>query len=310
MKYEKFMDNMWDIGKELNKVILGFLRQLLGVHKKTCNVAIQAETGKYPICIKIFTCIIKYWIRITTSKNPLLKATNDMIIINHTQGKPSWNRIIEYLLQITKINLKPSENIKNNNEILTKFKREIYIYYQQCWKEQAITTGTNKLDFYYKHKKTFKYETYLDNIPKHIRTHITRLRVSSHSLPIEIQRYTKKDKKIERENRKCNICSKDEMGDEEHYLLKCNNSEISHTRENFLKEIRTDINQFEMFTDKNIIDYCLNVNDTNIQMKIALYVKNILNIYKEETEGTVPINPTPVVTRTGRLIKKTVKLHL
>ena len=44
---------MWEIGRELNKVIIGFLRQLLGVHKKTTNLAILAETGKYPIAIKI-----------------------------------------------------------------------------------------------------------------------------------------------------------------------------------------------------------------------------------------------------------------
>ena len=56
--YEKFKENMWDTGKELNKVIIGFLRQLLGVNKKTTNIGVLAETGKYPIAIKIFDQII------------------------------------------------------------------------------------------------------------------------------------------------------------------------------------------------------------------------------------------------------------
>ena len=63
---EKFKENMWDTGKELNKVIIGFLRQLLGVNKKTTNIGVLAETGKYPIAIKIFDQIIRYWPRLKT----------------------------------------------------------------------------------------------------------------------------------------------------------------------------------------------------------------------------------------------------
>ena len=69
--YEKFKENMWDTGKELNKVIIGFLRQLLGVNKKTTNIGVLAETGKYPIAIKIFDQIIRYWLRLNDSDNML-----------------------------------------------------------------------------------------------------------------------------------------------------------------------------------------------------------------------------------------------
>ena len=37
--YDKFIKQMWNIGDEMNKVVLGFLRQLLGVNKKTCNTS-------------------------------------------------------------------------------------------------------------------------------------------------------------------------------------------------------------------------------------------------------------------------------
>ena len=57
--YEKFTTKLWEIGEEMNKVVLGFLRQILGVGKKCTNIAIMGETGKYPICIKIFMQIIK-----------------------------------------------------------------------------------------------------------------------------------------------------------------------------------------------------------------------------------------------------------
>ena len=51
--YDKFKSNMWDVGGEVNKVTLSFLRQLLGVHKKTPNLVILAETGEYPLSINI-----------------------------------------------------------------------------------------------------------------------------------------------------------------------------------------------------------------------------------------------------------------
>ena len=65
---------LWEIGIELERVALGFVRQLLGIHKKTSNIAIQTETGKYPICLKIFERAIKYWLRINSSERPMLKA--------------------------------------------------------------------------------------------------------------------------------------------------------------------------------------------------------------------------------------------
>ena len=64
---DKFTEKMWDTGIETNKVILSFLRQILGVQKKTCNIAILSETGKYPMSIKIFNAVIKYWKVITLS---------------------------------------------------------------------------------------------------------------------------------------------------------------------------------------------------------------------------------------------------
>ena len=73
--YKKFTEKIWDTGDEINKVITSFVRQILGVHKKSSTLAILAETGKYPISIKIMTQIIRYWIRLDTSEDILLTAT-------------------------------------------------------------------------------------------------------------------------------------------------------------------------------------------------------------------------------------------
>ena len=309
-KYDKFVNKMWDLGAETNKVVLGFLKQLLGVNKKTANIAIHAETGKYPICLKMFNHIIKYWLRLNTTKKTLLKMAKDLNTKSLIKEKTSWEKIVVYLLKVTNITEKPTTDEKNNNKIASTFKKEIKRRYETWWKDQAKITGENKLDYYYKYKRTFAYETYLDNIPKYIRSYITRLRLSCHSFPIEIQRYTKKKNRIIRENRKCTICNIGETGNEEHYLLRCTNSEISRAREDFLKEIKSEIQPFESFSNKNIIDYCMTMNDPNTQLKMAKFAKTILITYKDETDGSTEIIKPAAITRSGRQTKKPDKLNL
>ena len=107
--------------------------------------------------------------------------------------------------------------------------------------------------------------------------YISRLRLSSHPLPIEVLRFRGNKKEVKREDRKCTICNLDAMGDENHYLLQCTNGEISKLREDFMKNIKEEVPQFKQFTNENIIEYCMNLKDTNIQLPISVYVKNILN---------------------------------
>ena len=71
--YTRFVFDIWDHGKEINKVTMSFLRQLLGVHKKTSNIGIMSETGKHPIMMKAYTQIFKYWLRLQNTEKTLLK---------------------------------------------------------------------------------------------------------------------------------------------------------------------------------------------------------------------------------------------
>ena len=75
---EKFNANIWETGKEINKVSLSFLRQILGLRKKTTNIAILSETGKYPIAIKVYKAFVKYWLRLYTTKDILLTEARDL----------------------------------------------------------------------------------------------------------------------------------------------------------------------------------------------------------------------------------------
>ena len=109
------------------------------------------------------------------------------------------------------------------------------------------------------------------------------------------------------ENVPCNL---GETGDENHYLMRCTNGEMTNLRKTFMKNIREEVSQFKHFTDMNIVEYCMLLKDPKIQKPMAMYVKDILQTYKDETDGTIHEKNTPVKTRSGRVSRKPTKLNL
>ena len=158
----------------------------------------------------------------------------------------------------------------------------------------------------FKYKKTFSFEGYLDKVPRNIRLYVTRLRTSSHNFPVEVLRYVKP--KIMRRDRKCDICNIEEKGDEHHFLLRCNNSEINKARTSFIEDIKSHMPHFINFSDRNIIEYCLTMVDNNTHLAFGKYVKAIFRKYREDKEEKKA--ESPKYTRSGRLIKKPDKLNL
>ena len=94
--YTRFVFDIWDHGDEINKVTTSFLRQLLGVHRKTSNVGVLSETGKYPTIMKVYNQIFKYWLRLNNTDNKFLQEALQINIEDHKKGKNSWCKTIEY----------------------------------------------------------------------------------------------------------------------------------------------------------------------------------------------------------------------
>ena len=302
--FSKFQQNILKLNKQLNMVVISFLRQILGVHKKTMNAAIMAETGKLPISLKIFTSIFKYWIRTFTCESDLVRQA---ILCNRTWDKrgQSWIRIIHFLLHLTNLQgIRPTDDEKSNKKFVITFKKRLILVLKYIF--QSEITNSPKLDYYKKYKKVVQFEKYLDNVPRYLRIHASRLRLSCHNLPIETLRYGKK--KVERKNRICKLCTHNEIGDEDHYLLKC--SAFTDIRRAFIQDVKVSLPDFEHFSTEDIIKYCMLLHDERIQIPFAKYIRDILDGYREIVEDSGQDPHKIVQTRSGRIIKKPQKLNL
>ena len=97
------------------------------------------------------------------------------------------------------------------------FERLIDTFIQQ-WNADI---GINNVLILYKHfKLNFDYEYYLDVCKyRKFRESLAQLRLSSHPLRIETGRHGQQ--RIERTERKCQICNSGDLEDEYHFVLSC-----------------------------------------------------------------------------------------
>jgi hypothetical protein len=80
-----------------------------------------------------------------------------------------------------------------------------------------IDTGSKTLN-HRLFKNKFEFENYLNILDDRDIFTFCRFRLNNHKLPVEYGRW----KNIPRELRICNLCNTADLGDEFHYLLKCN----------------------------------------------------------------------------------------
>ena len=278
---EVFKEKMWK-DREVDKVQKGFLRQILGINKKTTNMGILAETGKYPLSVNIYIQMMKYWVRLLTTDSSLLQEAHMDNMERYKEGHTSWIQTIIYLLKVTQsepINIVEISQAKNS--FIKLFSDKIRKLYVNHWMDEAATKKEGKLKFYLDLKKNFQYEKYLDMIPRDERKALTRLRLSSHSLPIEKMRY----QKIARPERKCGLCQTNEPGDEWHYLTCCKNQKIEFTRSQFVDTVKNLQPQLVNFKIEDLMKYCLSMCDSSIQKQTADFINTLFCAYTDEDEA-------------------------
>mgnify|MGYP002804388675 FL=1 len=145
-------------------------------------------------------------------------------------GKPSfYSHVTKILKPLCPPLFRNSDNLEtfiNNCKQYNALEliKEKYISF---WRQKMA--NSSKLSFYNNIKKDYKLEKYL-NLVKNFtqRKMFTQFRISNHKLEIENGRY----KNIPRGKRLCEYCDSNEIEDEYHFVLKCQNYKTIREKSN------------------------------------------------------------------------------
>ena len=199
-------------------------KHLLGVHSKASNFAVRGELRCYPINICLYTRLLKFFFHLIeiSQGNPLIENSLKECNILLEDRKTSWLSTISHLLQLIDLNLNQFFQCchLDSKQIIHKVENKLKsLYEERFWSE---ISKSSRLGYLYRLlKKEYKLEQYVEDLFYHkYRSSVARLRVSAHFFPIETGRMMNKP----REQRMCPFCLNKQIGDEHHYIFKCNSS--------------------------------------------------------------------------------------
>ena len=136
------------------------------------------------------------------------------------------------------------DNIWVSNNV----KRILCDQFIQKWKSE-VDSSPKSLCYRIFKDSNFEFENYLDILENKDRILLCRYRTCNHRLPIETGRWTN----IDRNERYCQLCNSNKIGDEYHYILECQT--CMHERKKFLGDYyctRVNTVKFKMlFQSKN-----------------------------------------------------------
>lgn len=258
------------------------MKQILGVHNKTSNLALHAELGLYPLCFKILRLMFKYYIRLknieqsTDSVFTLLRAAfeEDKQLFSHNSDCwiKSFHRLKE-VFNFNSLDIQYSEFSKKLN---------------QTYSEKIITqlthikdTESGKLRFYSKIYQQFELQKYLTfGINKHSRSFLSKIRLSAHSLAIETGRYGRPP--VPATERFCKYC-KDKVENEIHFILDC--PLYKSVRDKFDSLFLNSLNLGE----ENAIKHILNPENQMDMKNICSYLKDSFTIRENTFKNIVDL---------------------
>ena len=207
--------------KSIERVHLKFCKSILSVKQSTSTASVYYELGRYPLYIQRYVQIIKFWLHIINSENNVVKVALYSSIELHENGYISWAGKVHSILNeygFSDVWLNPFKY--GSREFIQIFRRRLVDCFIQ--KVNSDIQSSSLLTNLYLHlTDSFAHAFYLNNmLNKTYRRCLSRIRLSSHNLMIESKRYG--PNRLPREERKCMLCSCQDIEDEFHFILACN----------------------------------------------------------------------------------------
>lgn len=256
-------------GPDVEKVHTDFCKSILGVKRCTPNVMIYCELGRLPLhCLRKLR-MLKYWLKLLSTKNCILKSCYDYMcdeMISKPNCKNWAVKVKNILSNVGLLDLWINQCTLKPEYIFAVAKHRIF---DNC--KQTILSEINSSSkcYIYKHLiDHFTLQSYLvKRIPMQYKKLICKLRLSSHCLSIETGRY----KNVPLDRRLCPLCTLD-VEDEFHFFLKC--TYYSHFRTKFLKKY--------YFTRPSVFKLIQLLSTQNVKelCNLGKFIKNAFDIRK------------------------------
>jgi len=173
------------------------------------------------IYINRYVQVIKYWFKVISSENIIVKSVYDNSILTNVRGD-SWPFKVKLLLEsygFSDVWLHPEQFYVPT--FISSFKQRVTDAFYQEWFADLFNNNVLNI-FYVNLKLTFGYESYLSTISAFTtRQYLTRMRISANRLRINSERFRERIPRIERRCQLCNQSVPVDLEDEFHFRLKC-----------------------------------------------------------------------------------------
>ena len=257
--YSLYNYDNWD-ASETEKCHTQFLKRLMGCDIHSPNLMIRGELGVNPLLTDIICRSISFVKHLGSNDASLAFQSLSYELLNNEESN---------LLNLIRLYNSDLINDLTSNQLNSpklKIRKQCLENYQLIWvntiKDLPKATSYNLFKF------APTPEKYISVIPnqKH-KTALCRLRVSSHNLMIEKGRHARP--KIERENRKCPICTQT-VEDECHFILNC--PLYDDNRVELTQEVKKTCFNYDQMNDIQKFIFIMSNENENIIKNLAKYI--------------------------------------
>ena len=247
----------------IERIHTEFLRKITKSRKSTPKYMLYAELGRHPIQIDVKVRMIEYWSSVLNGKQSKLSYQIYKYMYK-SQNNYKWPTYIKSILNDCGLNYIWQEQFRNIPKNITKqVKNRLLDQNIQVWSHdlQKSSKGLHYALF----KDNIGLESYLTKLDIANLLNMFKFRTCNHRFPVEVGRWDDTDL----DSRKCELCLKNDIGDNFHYLLIC--PAFENHRKRFI------IPYF--YIRPNVIKYkeLLNITSEPKLKKLSMFMKILIN---------------------------------
>ena len=265
------------------KTHLSFCKHILGIRKCSSNLATRLELGRAPLENNIKVQSLLFLARLQTENiNPLLKESFEACKMLDSQNIYSWYTYVKSIISENSadfIRLTTCKTLKEVKTLKNSIKEAIFNQYDKLCKTSIEKLNErNKLFLYKLLKINTDRDFYLSHSNFEFRKLVTKFRICDHSLELEVGRY----KKLPRNMRICNFCSRNEIDDEFHFFFHCEKNQ--NIRYNYLSEIENENIDFPNLDYQQKLKHILNPTNFQQMQRLGSFLKRSMELRTRDSD--------------------------